>query len=174
MSTMEATLVLLTGDRFHWGLREVSFGFAFIGLVIVLAQGFLVRRLLPKVGERRMLVAGLTMLGIGIALIAFSPNVTVLAVAMVILALGNSFTNPSTMGSISLLSDSAEQGAVLGTTQGTASLGRIIGPAFGGLVYEKISLGAPFVSGGLMAFLGLGIILTLFARLPESAKHGGA
>jgi predicted MFS family arabinose efflux permease len=76
------------------------------------------------------------------------------------------------MGSISLLSDAAEQGAVLGTTQGTASLGRIIGPAFGGLVYEKISLGAPFISGGVMAFIGLAIILSLFQRLPESAKHG--
>jgi MFS family permease len=174
MSTMEATLVLLAGDRFHWGIREVSFGFAYIGLIIVLAQGFLVRRLLPQVGERRMLVAGLTMMGFGIGLIAFSPNIPVLAVAMTILALGSSFTSPSTMGSISLVSDAREQGAVLGTAQGTASLGRIIGPAFGGLVYEKISLGAPFISGGVMAFIGLGIILTLFQFLPESAKHAAA
>lgn len=174
MSTMEATLVLLAGDRFHWGLREVSFGFAFIGLIIVLAQGFLVRRLLPIVGERKMLVSGLLMLGIGIASIAFSFHIWALAIAMVILALGNSFTNPSTMGSISLLSDPKEQGAVLGTTQGTASLGRILGPAFGGLIYQQVSWGSPFLSGGVMAFIGLAIVISLFRLLPESAKHSAA
>lgn len=170
MSTMEATLVLFVGDRFQWGLREVSFGFAYIGLIIVLSQGFLVRRLLPIVGEKKMLVAGLTMMGVGLAMIAISTEIWILAVSQTILAFGASFTNPSSLGSISLLAPPEDQGSVLGTTQGTASLGRIIGPALGGFVYT-FSIISPFVIGGLMALTALGVVLSLFSRLPEHGKN---
>ncbi len=170
MSMMEATLVLFVGDRFQWTVREVSFGFAYIGLIMVLSQGFLVRRLLPKIGEKKMLFAGLLMMAMGLALIPFSPSIWILAVSQTLLAFGASFTNPSTMGSISLLADSSEQGAVLGTTQGTASLGRIIGPGVGGFLYQHLSIGAPFAAASFMALIGFGVVVLSFAHLPNSAR----
>jgi multidrug resistance protein len=169
MSTMEATLVLFVGDRFHWTVKEVSFGFAYIGLITILSQGFLVRRLLPRVGERKMLVAGLSMMMVALALIAASSTLWILAVAQTFLAFGYSFANPSTMGSISLLANQKEQGEALGTTQGTASLGRIIGPATGGWLYQNIGMGTPFLTGSLIACVALGIVLANFAHLPNSA-----
>jgi len=169
MSTMEATLVLFVGDRFNWGVKEVSFGFAYIGLITVFSQGFLVRRLLPKFGEKKMLVAGLTMMAVALALIVVSTEIWILAISQTLLAFGYSFTNPSTMGSISLLADPKEQGEALGTTQGTASLGRIIGPATGGWLYQHVGVITPFLSGSLIAFIALSIVLMNFARLPNSA-----
>ncbi len=171
MSMMEATLVLFVGDRFHWTVREVSFGFAYIGFVTVLSQGFLVRRLLPRVGEKKMLFCGLTMMGIALAMIPFCPTIPILAVSQTLLALGVSFTNPSTMGSISLLADPKEQGAVMGTTQGTASLGRIIGPAVGGWLYQNSTIGTPFVTAGFLAFMGLLVVVLNFSKLPNSARR---
>ena len=44
MSSMEATLVWFMGEKFHWGLQQVSFGFAYIGVMLVLTQGFIVRK----------------------------------------------------------------------------------------------------------------------------------
>jgi len=170
-STMEATLVLLVGDRFAWGLREVSFGFAFIGVMSTINQGFIVRRLLPILGERKMLVIGLCCLSLSLAGIAFSNQVWILAIAMVVLSFGYSFTNPSTLGSISLLSAPEEQGAVLGTTQGLAALGRILGPAYGGFVYGAIHQEAPFLSAALLAGGALLIVGLVYSRLPESALH---
>jgi MFS transporter, DHA1 family, tetracycline resistance protein len=169
MSTMEATLVLFVGDRFQWTIKEVSFGFAYIGLIMIVSQGFLVRRLLPKIGERKMLVSGLSMMAVALALIAASTNIWILAVSQTILAFGYSFTNPSAMGSISLLADSKEQGEILGTTQGTASLGRIIGPAAGGWLYQHVGMGSPFLTGGLLAAIALSIVIANFASLPNSA-----
>lgn len=169
MSTMEASLVLFVGDRFHWGLHEVSFGFAYIGLIIVLSQGFLVRKLLPKLGEKKMLGAGLVMMILGFGLISFSYSIALLAVAMTLVAFGNSFTNPSTLGSISLLSSGDEQGAVLGATQGTASLGRIIGPALGGFIYGMEA--SPFLLSSVMVLIALIMVVMKFRLLPDSAKH---
>jgi len=174
MSTMEATLVLFVGDRFQWTVREVSFGFAYIGLVMVISQGFLVRRLLPVLGERKILMTGLAMMALGLIMIPLSGNIPMLAVSQTLLAFGFSFTNPSTMGSISLLASSKEQGAVLGTTQGTASLGRIIGPAVGGLLYQQVGMASPFFTGGFLAFIGFSIVVFNFSRLPNSAQVGKA
>lgn len=170
MALMEATLVLYVGEMFNWQIREVSFGFAYIGLIMVLCQGFLVRRLLPIVGERKILISGLIMMMIGFTLIGFSGSVALLAVAMTFLAVGNAFTNPATTGSVSLLARSDEQGAVMGSTQGTASLGRIIGPAVGGLLYQQISISSPFFASAFLVLIAILIILKIFGQLPESAK----
>ena len=170
-STMEATLVLLVGDRFGWGIKEVSFGFAYIGVMSTINQGFVVRRLLPVLGERKMLVIGLSCLGCSLVGIAVAHQIWELAIVMTVLSFGYSFTNPSTLGSISLLSPANEQGAVLGTTQGLAALGRIIGPAFGGLVYQEIHQTAPFFSAATLALVALSIVVINYGRLPESAKN---
>lgn len=170
MSTMEATLVLFVGDRFQWTVREVTFGFAYIGLIMVISQGFLVRRLIPKIGEKRMLLTGLVLMVLGLSLIAASYSIWFLAVAQTLLAFGFSFTNPSTLGSISLLADPKEQGEVLGTAQGSSSLGRIIGPAVGGWLYGHVGMGSPFLTGGFLAFLALSIILMNFSRLPNMGQ----
>src|SRR5690606_27816817 len=116
------------------------------GLIMVISQGVLVRRLLPIIGERRLLVAGLSLMAVSLTMVTFSYTIWILAISQTLLAFGYSFTNPSTMGSISLLADPKEQGSVMGTTQGTASLGRIVGPAIGGWLYQYAGIGSPFIA----------------------------
>ncbi|MCC2678491.1 MAG: multidrug resistance protein [Pseudobdellovibrio sp.] len=170
MSTMEATLILYTKDKFGWGLKEVSFGFAYIGVIIVITQGYLVRRLIPKLGEKHVLRAGLTFMTIGFSGIVISDSIWILAVAQTFLAVGVGFTNPSTLGSISLLTNADEQGTVLGTTQGMSSLGRIIGPAVGGALYSALTIQSPFILSGAMALLGLFVVITIFGEIPNAGQ----
>ncbi len=170
MSTMEATLILYTKDKFGWGLKEVSFGFAYIGVIIVITQGYLVRKLIPKLGEKHVLRAGLTFMTIGLTGIVVSDSIWILALAQTFLAVGVGFTNPSTLGSISLLTNSEEQGTVLGTTQGMSSLGRIIGPAVGGALYSALTIQSPFILSGAMALLGLFVVITIFNEIPNAGQ----
>lgn len=170
MSSMEANLVLFMNDKFGWGVKEVSFGFAYIGLIVVFTQGFFVRRLLPKVGERTTLKWGLSLFALGLAGIAFAPHISLMALTMTSLALGNGLINPSILGGISLLTGANEQGATLGSTQSLSSLGRILGPFLGGLVYEHIATNAPFLLSAFGALVGLTIAITLGGRVPDSAK----
>lgn len=170
MSCMEATLSLFAFDRFGWGIKEVSFGFAYIGVLSTFNQGFLVRRLLPKLGERKVLTMGVVLLGLGFTLIGFSTNLVLLGAAVTLIPFGLAFTNPSILGSVSLLSSKDEQGRILGTTQGTAALGRIIGPLLGGFVYENINISAPFWASGLIVCAGFLLVLKLGSRIPHAAK----
>lgn len=171
MSSMEANLVLFMEEKFGWGLREVSFGFAYIGVIIVITQGFIVRRLLPKIGERITMRWGLAAFAIGLAGIAMAPTIVFMAGTMTLLALGNGLINPSTLGSISLLAPANEQGQAMGTTQSLSSLGRILGPVFGGLLFEKISSASPFWMSGIIAATALGIVLWLGSRVPQAARR---
>lgn len=170
MSIMEATLVLLMKQRFDWSIKEVSFGFAYIGVIIIFTQGFLVRRLIPKLGERFVLRAGLICMTIGLSIIGFAPNLVLTGIAMTVLSLGHGLTNPSVMGSISLLVPSEEQGVAMGTTQSLSALGRVIGPAVGGFLFGQLSPSAPFLLAGLMAALSVYIVMTIFNHLPAAGK----
>lgn len=170
-SMMEATLVLLVGDRFSWGLKEVSFGFAYIGIISTFSQGYLIRKLLPIFGEKKMMVIGISFISVGLASTAFATELWMMAIAMTILAFGPPFTNPSTLGSISLLAGKDEQGAVMGNTQGLSALGRILGPATGGFIYGNVHMTSPFLLGSSLALVALLIVILNYAKLPESAKH---
>lgn len=170
MSIMEATLILFMGEKFQWDLKTVSFGFAYIGVIMVVTQGFIVRKLIPKFGEKNVLRIGLFCMVIGLGGIAFAPNVAVMAVIMTFLSVGTGLTNPSTLGSISLLVNPKEQGVAMGVTQSMASLGRIIGPALGGLIYGALSIESPFMLSGALALSAFVIVVKIFAHLPEAGR----
>ncbi len=173
MSAMEATLILYMGEVFHWGIKEVSLGFLYIGVIMIFTQGFLVRKLLPRWGERKVLVVGIVLFMIGMGTIPLGSQLWMLAISMTFLSLGNGLTNPSILGSVSLLSKNDEQGEKLGLTQSLSSLGRILGPPIGGFVYAHWMIQAPFILSALFTFAALIISLKIFARIPENAKTHG-
>lgn len=169
MSIMEATLILYMGEKFQWTIKEVSFGFAYIGVIAILTQGYLVRKYIPKYGEKKILAFGLLMMALGYIGIPLAPNIAAMGVVMTFLALGNGFTNPSTLGSISLLVSPKEQGSVLGVAQSMASLGRIIGPALGGWIYGA-QIRLPFVASAITVLFGLSLVIKKFSHIPDHGK----
>lgn len=170
MSMMEATLVLFMKDKFGWGITEVSFGFAYVGVCILITQGYIVRKLIPKIGERNVLRIGLTCMSIGLLGIAFAEHIWMLAIVQTFLAVGNGFTNPSIMGSVSLLVPSEDQGLAMGTTQSLSALGRVIGPALGGLLFGSLTIGSPFIVAGLLVLSALVLVLSVYSKLPMTGK----
>lgn len=174
MAQMEAMLFTFMDDRFGWDMRQASYGFAYVGALMVLTQGVLIRRWMPKFGEPRLLSAGLLLFGVSLIGIAVSHSIFAMAVVMTILALGNGIMRPPNLGMISLLTSPAEQGLALGVANSLASLGRIVGPVVGGWLYQHGGQGAPFVLAGTLAFGALALVLMSYARLPVSGKNAGA
>lgn len=170
MSSMEATFILFMSDQFSWTTKEVSFGFAYIGLMMVFTQGFLVRKVIPLWGERNVLRVGLILLAVGIASIAIAPTDIWMVIPVTLLALGSGLSNPSIMGSISLLTPTTEQGQAMGVTQSMASLGRILGPALGGALYGWIHY-SPFIASGLMALSAFILVLFIYNQIPNLGKN---
>lgn len=169
MASMEATLVYFMADRFKWTLKETSFGFAYIGIMLVITQGFLVRKLIPRLGERKILGFAIPVFCIGMALIAPAENLFLMALSMTLIALGIGHSNPSLSGVTSLLADSSEQGETLGANQSLASLGRILGPSIGGYLYS-VSPGLPFWFSTFLATAAWILVLRYYQSIPEHGK----
>ena len=170
MAHMEATLFLLVKDKFSWGLQEASWGFAYVGVLMIFTQGFLVRRFLPFFGERVFLVLGLFMMGLGLTMIGWSESITVLAIMVTLLSLGNGLVTPSLMGSVSLSAGPQEQGEAMGVTQSGSALARIVGPALGGFFYGHLSVSMPFWVAGGISLLAILMLLRVYSSLPQSGK----
>jgi MFS family permease len=168
MAMMESTLVLFMKNKFNWGVTEASFGFAYVGICMVFTQGYLVRKLIPKFGEKFIIRSGLISMTLGFILIALANNIWMMGLAMTFLSVGNAFTNPSVLGSISLISHADQQGVTLGTTQSLSALGRVIGPALGTLLFGVISFSAPFWIASLLLMLNIFVVVKYYAQLPAS------
>lgn len=168
MAHMEAALFLYVQDVFSWDLVKASLGFAYVGVVMVFTQGYLIRKIMPKYGERRLMLAGLCLSGLGLTGIGFSNSVFMLAFVVTLLGVGVGIANPSITGSISLLTNREEQGGTLGVNQSLSALARIIGPAIGGWVYRDVSITSPFLIAGGLSFLGLVLGSLVYDRIPQS------
>lgn len=170
LAHMESTLALYVQDLWGWGVSQASFAFAYIGVIIVFTQGFLIRKLMPKFGEPPIMFSGLVMCSLGFYLIAHATTIPIMIVAVTFIGLGSGLFNPSNLGSISLLSSSEEQGLVMGVAQSFSSLGRILGPISGGWLYGAYGKESPFYVAALVIALGFFVLLSVKKGMPNSQK----
>lgn len=170
MAHMESTLFLYVNDKFGWGVELASYGFAFVGVMIAFTQGYLVRKLMPRWGERKTLLVGITLAAIGMFGIAFSETILVLAITNTVLALGYGMMNPSLMGAVSLKTDASEQGVTLGVGHSMSALGRIVGPAIGGWVYGHLTIESPYMVAGSLMAVSIVIVTMIYVKIPQAGK----
>lgn len=170
-SGFEVTFALFSERRFGFTTSSIGFLFAFIGLVLALVQGVLVGRVVGRVGEARLISMAIFGIAVGLGLVAFSWNVPTLLVALAVLAAGMGFNNPSLSSMVSRLSDPDDQGGILGLASSLASLGRVVGPAWGGYLYDTYGMTAPFVSAAAIMLFAFGVSV-VGLRTPDLSDPG--
>jgi MFS transporter, DHA1 family, tetracycline resistance protein len=154
-SGFEATFALFTERRFGFTAESIGWVFAFIGLVLAIVNGLLVGRVVPILGERRVIPLAIGLTGVSLLLVPASDSVPVLFAICGLMAVGMGFNNPSLTSAVSRLSDPSEQGGMLGLAQSLAALGRIVGPAWGGFLFDWAGISVPFVSAALIMAVAL-------------------
>ncbi len=156
----ESTLSLLT-KHLDYSVRSNFYLFAYIGLVLTLGQGMIVRRLLPKIGERKMALSGVVLMLIGFTGLAFvGPGSSTLFLCSVIpvSVLGFSAISPSVYALLSLNSSETQQGEIMGLGQSVSAIGRILGPMIGiPLFYQKEMY--PYLCGAFVMVISLFLVL---------------
>jgi multidrug resistance protein len=152
-AVIQPTLSIFGAVRFGLGEQRVGYLFAFLGLISAAVQGGLVRRLVPWLGEVRLIRISAVPLVAGLALIALAPSLGVLLVALALLAVGYGGTLPSVISLVSRVAPPELQGGVLGVGQSVGSLARIVAPAAAGIAFD-VALAAPYALGALVAAAG--------------------
>lgn len=172
-ANMEGTLALFA--RAHPELRydPAANGhlFSYLGLCLLIAQGAVVRRLLPRIGEVRFNVAGCVLLAVGLVAVPGATAEWHVWAALAVAVFGFAIVTTSMASLLSLRTPESMQGEILGVNQSSLSLARIFGPAVGIALLPHELEGAaatrlawPFwLAGGLM-LLGLVWAIALARR----------
>ncbi|MGB1012943.1 MAG: MFS transporter [Nannocystaceae bacterium] len=159
---MEFTLTFLARDRFGYTSQDNVWIFLYVGLLMALVQGGVVRRLAPKVGEKPLLWAGLLLVIPGLAILGIAGAPVWMYVGLGLLGVGGALANPSLTGLASLYSPEQRQGELLGVFRSLGSLGRAVGPLLAASLYWRWGSQWSYFGGALL----LALPLLLSRKLP--------
>jgi DHA1 family tetracycline resistance protein-like MFS transporter len=159
-AAFEGTFALYLRRRMQWDARTAAFAFAGIGLASAMVQGGLIRRLVPRYGEVRLILAGLALACCGLAGLAAAPHTPGLVASMMFLGVGQGLVSPSVSGLLSRRTPVSEQGAVFGTLTSAQTLARMLSYSIANVLLGKWTAAPYWGACGvdLLAFLVAGSI----------------
>jgi MFS transporter, DHA1 family, tetracycline resistance protein len=170
---MESTFALWATEQFTWGPRQVGYVFAYVGVLSAILQGGAIGLLTRRFGEERLLLCGLTLIGIGLLALPLARGVPMLGISVSGLALGMGLVQPSINSLVSRRAGPEEQGEVLGVAQSVGSLSRVLGPVAAGFFFAEFGRHAAFLWGAALVGLALLAVLRL-TRAPASGEAPGS
>lgn len=154
-SGMEFTLTFLAAERFLYSPAQNGYIFLYVGFVLILVQGGIVRRMTPKVGEKKTAIAGLIFGVVAFILLSKSDTQFLFYLSLTLMAFAGGLVNPSLTSLVSLYSSDDKQGANLGLFRSAGSLARAIGPLLAAGVYWYFGSDVAYLFAGLVIVIPL-------------------
>ena len=138
-----------------------------VGVGASIVQGGLIGKLTKYWGEVRLCQIGVLIVGLTFLLIpqlSDGGSFFYMLCLGLVMATGTGMLHPSRNSLLSQAVSSTQQGRALGLSQSLAALGRVIGPASAGLLFEY-NINLPFWVGGVIILCSW--LLTLKLQLPS-------
>lgn len=155
---LESNWVLFTDFRFGWGPSQVGLSLALVGVLYVIAQGLLVRRVVPWLGEGNTLTFGLVVGGACLVALGFANETWMVFAVIVPYVLGWGLTGPAIQSIVTRSVSEREQGLLQGAMTSTATATGIIGPPVAGSAFGYfVGDTAPVSLPGIAFLLGAGL-----------------
>ena len=165
-----------TRERFGWDGLMVGYSLAAFGISMAIVQGFLIRLIIPRIGEERTLLLGLSINMLSFLSIALIPYGWVILAFTPLTALG-AISGPALLSIMSRTADDNQQGELQGLLASVGSVGMILSPI---LMTQTFSFfistdapvympGAPFLLSMVLIAICIGIYLS--ASKPQNVKH---
>jgi MFS family permease len=169
-SFFETTISFFAADKFGFGPWKLAQVFVFLGVVSMITQGFLVRRFIPRIGEKRAAVGGMAvqaagLIALGLA-IGVAESIPAMFVALAFSAVGSGFASVGMTSLVSLYAPPSEQGRVNGIYRSLGFLARAASPAVAGILFFKAGGTVTFAVAGCILF----VPMVLGLALPQPAK----
>ena len=135
-SSLYSTFPLFCNQHLKMTADKVGLLFVYMGVIAIFIQGMFIKTLTKKFGEENLFLLGSIGMALGLVLIGFAASWPVLMLFLGLMSIGGSLILPTLNSLISKQADPENVGAALGSAQGIASLGRALGPTWGGWLYE--------------------------------------
>jgi len=144
---------LFTERKYGFDATTNGFLFALVGIISAVVQGTLIGPLVKKFGEKRLISTSIILLSTGFILFPLANSMITFVPIVALIAFSIGVHNPSVITLISKNTPPEKQGGILGLNQSLGSLARVLGPVWGGFFFDRISIGFPFFSAGVLIFL---------------------
>lgn len=172
---MPSTWSYFTMERFGWGEDMVGYSLGFVGILLAIVQGGLIRVVIPKIGQTRAVFLGLFMYMTGLILCAMANQGWMMFAFMVPYCLGG-FTGPALQGILSTRVEPNAQGELQGGLTSLASITSILGPLIFSTSFSFFTSptapvyfpGIAFAIAGVFMFVSLFIaVWSLSKKIPQ-------
>jgi len=159
---VQSTWTYYTMEKFHWNEAWVGYSLGFVGIVVGVVQGGLIRIIIPKIGQEKAVFYGLFLYMIGFVLFAFATKGWMMFAFMLPYGLAGIY-GPAMQGIISNNVEANAQGEIQGFTASLMSVAAIFGPLimnnlFAYFTDPKHAIyfpGAPFLMAAFLTLIGL-------------------
>jgi len=179
---LESSWVLFTGYRFGWDALTNGLTLGLVGVMAAFVQGYLIRIVIPRIGERRAIIIGLSISTCSFLAYGLANQGWMMLAIIVVGSLGG-IAGPALQGMVAGAVSPSDQGKVQGALTSLMSLTSIVAPLIftAGLFSfftsdaAPIELpGAPFLAGAVLMVIALVVMVRLFRRIPPSETKSEA
>jgi len=148
---------VLALDSVGWGPTQVGLMVSGVGVVDIIVQGGLLGILLPRIGERGVVLSGISVQAIGCLGLALCASVFqlpwLLVAACLLLAAGEGGMNAALNGMMSTSVGPDEQGWLAGGVSSIGSAIQMVGPLLAGWMYAVVGHAIPYWTGLVMILI---------------------
>lgn len=154
-------------DILQFNPKEIGYTFVYLGTIIILVQGGVIRRISGKIAEQKIALFGAISLFLGLFFLSFSKTTGITFFSLGIISLGSAFLNPGLSSLASLFSSPQEQGKSLGIMRGFGALARGISPITFALIYFTYGALMTFACSALLILVVIFLIIQIKPRLEK-------
>ncbi len=140
-------------EKFSYSEKDIGFLYGWVGIWLVITQGFIVRRMSSRVKPTSVLLYSIPALAISIALILVPAKSIWFYLINPLIALSQGMTAPFLTTIVSQQVDESKQGQILGINQSMNSLGHLLPPVVAGYL-NTLNGNLPLAAGAFFIFLG--------------------
>ncbi len=159
--SVESTWTYYTILKFQWDETWVGYSLGVVGILVAIVQGGLIRTVIPKLGAKKSIFIGLSLMIVGLILFAFASKGWMMMSFLIPYCLGG-IAGPALQGVISNEVPANEQGELQGALTSLMSLTAIVGPLIMNNLFSFCTKpgttfyfpGAPFALGALLLLIG--------------------
>jgi len=129
---------LLAEAQFHVGADQVGFYTAWIGIIRVAIQTFLIARILRTMSEGSILKMGIVAMAVSMVILAFSTDYLFVFVPLIFLAYGTGVSRPILTSTLTNSVTKKETATILGVNNSLTSVAQILTPIVGGFIIQYL------------------------------------